>query len=79
MPNFGSAELAIIFFMLPFVWLLTIVPFWKICSKAGLSPWLSILMVVPLANIIVPFVVAFSDWPAIRRQANPGGGGGIAS
>jgi len=46
--------------------LLTIIPFWKICSKAGFSGALSLLMLVPIANIILPFYIAFADWPALR-------------
>ena len=39
-----------------------IIPYWKIFSKAGFSGWLSLLMLVPLANLIVLYVVAFSEW-----------------
>lgn len=35
----------------------------RIFSKAG-YPWaLGLLMLVPIANIIMPFVLAFGDWP----------------
>jgi zinc-ribbon domain len=37
-----------------------IVPFWKIFVKLGFSGWLSLLMIVPLVNIVVPYIVAFS-------------------
>ena len=39
----------------------------KLFSKAGYSWALGLLMLVPIANIIMPFVLAFSDWP-IRRE-----------
>jgi uncharacterized membrane protein YhaH (DUF805 family) len=39
-----------------------IIPYWKIFSKAGFSGWLSLLMVIPFANLIVLYVVAFSEW-----------------
>jgi uncharacterized membrane protein YhaH (DUF805 family) len=39
-----------------------IVPYWKIFHKAGFSGVLSLLMVVPLVNLIVLYVVAFSKW-----------------
>ena len=43
-------------------------PFCRIFSKAG-YPWaLGILMIVPVANIIMPFVLAFGDWPILRKQ-----------
>ena len=37
--------------------------FCKIFSKAGYSWALGLLMLVPIANIIMPFVLAFADWP----------------
>jgi hypothetical protein len=43
----------------------------KIFSKAGYSPLLSILMMVPLVGLIVFFWFAFSRWP-VRRQAASG-------
>lgn len=45
---------------------IVIIPFWKIYAKAGFSKWLSLLMIVPLVNLIVLYVVAFSTWPAHR-------------
>jgi hypothetical protein len=41
--------------------------FCKIFSKAGYSWALGLLMLVPIANIIMPFVLAFADWP-IRKE-----------
>ena len=37
--------------------------FCKIFSKAGYSWALGLLMLVPIANLIMPFVLAFGDWP----------------
>jgi hypothetical protein len=42
-----------------------VIPYWFIFKKAGFSPWLSILMFVPLANIIILYVVAFSPWKVV--------------
>jgi len=56
----------------PVMWLifivLVIVPFWFIFQKAGYSKWLSILMVVPIVNIIMLFFLAFSTWPALSGK-----------
>jgi hypothetical protein len=41
---------------------IVIVPFWFICKKAGFSPWLSLLNLVPLGGIILMYVLAFADW-----------------
>ena len=37
--------------------------FCKIFSKAGYCWALGLLMLVPIANVIMPFVLAFGDWP----------------
>jgi len=41
---------------------LVILPYWKIFGKAGFASALSLLMLVPLANIIVLYYVAFAEW-----------------
>jgi hypothetical protein len=41
--------------------------FCKIFSKAGYSWALGLLMLVPIANIIMPFVLAFADWPIQKK------------
>lgn len=40
-----------------------IVPFWFIFSKAGYSKWLSLLMLVPLLNVMLLYFLAFTKWP----------------
>ncbi len=42
-----------------------IVPFWFICKKAGFSPWLSLLNIVPLGNLALIYVLAFADWKVV--------------
>lgn len=47
---------------------LIIVPFWFIFRKAGYSQWLSLLMVVPIVNVVMLYFLAFSDWPRLRER-----------
>ena len=58
------------------VWLIgaiiAIIPFWRICQRIGWSPWLSLLMALPLVNLIFIYILAFSDWP-LQKAATPGG------
>ncbi len=42
---------------------LMVIPFWFIFTKAGYSKWLSLLMLVPIANVIMLYFLAFSTWP----------------
>lgn len=46
-----------------------VVPFWKISLKAGYSGWLSLLMIIPLVNLIYIYFLAFSNWPSLRENA----------
>jgi uncharacterized membrane protein YhaH (DUF805 family) len=39
----------------------------KIFHKAGYNWALGLLMLVPIASIIMPFVLAFGHWPIIRE------------
>jgi hypothetical protein len=51
--------LAVIFFI-PAIVILP--PFWMIFKKAGFQPILSVLMLVPLVNLVMLYVVGFSNW-----------------
>jgi hypothetical protein len=46
-----------------FVW-----AFCRICSKAGFSWALGLLMLVPVADIVLPLVLAFSTWPIHKEM-----------
>jgi len=62
----GIGQLAMVL-----VWVvLVIVPFWKITTKAGYSGWLSLLVVVPIVNLIFIYFLAFSKWPGLRQSGS---------
>ncbi len=64
----------------PVMALIAVIPFWRISARVGLSPWLSLLIVVPLANLIFIYYLAFGDWPAVRGGTGavpPGPGPGL--
>jgi hypothetical protein len=42
-----------------------LIPFWFICKKAGFSPWLTLLNVIPLGNLVLVYVLAFAEWKVI--------------
>ncbi len=44
-------------------------PFWFIFGKAGYPRWLSLLLLIPLVNVVVLYFLAFSTWPAGRVTA----------
>jgi len=55
----------------------TIFVYWKIATKAGYNGALSLLLFVPLVNIVIIIMFAFTRWPiedalARARQLPPG-------
>jgi len=42
----------------------TVLIFRPVVEKAGFSRWWSLLMFVPLINLIMVWVFAFMEWPA---------------
>jgi len=70
-PNVAPVFSVIFFiFMIPLVLIIVAVKiliFCKIFSKAGYSWALGLLMLVPIANIIMLFVLAFAEWPVQRE------------
>lgn len=45
---------------------LVVVSYWKIWSRTGHSGAWGLLMLIPLANIISLWALAFKDWPALQ-------------
>jgi hypothetical protein len=43
--------------------------FWQFLKKAGLTPVLALLMLVPVVNLGVALWAAFTDWPVLREVA----------
>jgi hypothetical protein len=48
-----------------------IVPFWFIFKKAGFSPWLCLLLLLPLVNIVILYVLAFTEWKVVPVAQPP--------
>ncbi len=63
MGTIGLPEILTILLFSPLV----IVPFWRIFKKAGIYPELSILMFVPVANVVALYYLAFAAWPSLRN------------
>lgn len=51
----------VLIFVLGFV---VFLPFWQIFKKAGFSPWLSLLMAIPVISLCALYYLAFARWPA---------------
>ena len=60
----GPLELLIMLIMAAVI----VFPFWKIFSKPGFSGALSLLMLIPLMNVIMIFFLAFAAWPVLKTS-----------
>ena len=68
LPMFGIGFQELI--VLALLVLLTVVwvwPCWRICSKAGLPGPLGLVSLIPGGLLVLLFVWALIDWPALRR------------
>ncbi|MBV8280545.1 MAG: hypothetical protein JO347_00595 [Candidatus Eremiobacteraeota bacterium] len=53
------------------VFIFEIYLFWRIAEKAGYPGVASLLMIIPIVNLIAFIYFAFAEWP-IERQARGG-------
>jgi uncharacterized membrane protein YhaH (DUF805 family) len=71
-------ELQSMMVFMPFIGLivvaLVLIPYWMIWKKAGFSPWLSLLMLLPLVGFVMLYVLAFVEWKVVpvNRATYPG-------
>ena len=47
---------------------ITVVPFIRIFQKAGRTGWWAVLMFIPVINVILLWIFAFSKWPALDQR-----------
>jgi hypothetical protein len=57
------------------VLVIAIVIYWRIAMKAGYPGAYSLLMLVPLVNLIILIMFAFTEWPIERELKAVRGGG----
>ena len=62
MQGFLAAFIGIYFVIYLIQAVMFIIPTWFICKKAGFSPWLSLLIIVPFGGLVLLYVLAFSEW-----------------
>ena len=44
-----------------------IIPYWKIYTKTGQSGAMALLQLIPLVNLVMLYVLAFTEWPLERE------------
>ncbi|AIW14101.1 Membrane protein [Vibrio tubiashii] len=55
--------------ILSFIILIPLLVFGPILKKAGFSKWWSIVMLLPIANIIAIWLFAYVKWPSEQNNA----------
>ncbi len=45
--------------------IIVVIPYWFIFKKAGFSPFLALLMFIPLINLVMVYFLAFSRWNVV--------------
>ncbi len=67
----GFTELLIIaLVMVPFL-ISVIIPLWRIYQRTGQSGAMSLLQWIPVVNVVMPYVLAFGQWPIDQERGNP--------
>ncbi len=61
------AELGVIIAVAAVISIMLMLPWFFIYKKAGFHPAMGCLMFVPLVNLVMMFILAFSEWPIERE------------
>lgn len=70
--NLGSQEMLILLIIALF-YLIPLWPAWKVCEKAGFPGSLSLVVLVPGGIVVLLFVLALVEWPALRHVGDTRG------
>ena len=62
--NAGPAELLVVLLVAGVAGALFVWPATRICAKAGYSPWLGFVIIIPVANLFLLWFLALADWPS---------------
>jgi uncharacterized membrane protein YhaH (DUF805 family) len=65
MNDSGIVAFVVVFYIAIIAFIIAI--YWQIWRKAGYGGAWSLLMLVPLVNLIALCYLAFSDWPVTKR------------
>lgn len=72
-PEMARRVAMIVLTMIPIIILVAIalvmVPCWLILKKAGFTPWLALLCILPsLGTLVLLYVLAFAEWKVVPAQ-----------
>lgn len=52
-------------FMIVVYGAVVVVPFYQLWKRTGHNGWIALLMLIPLVNLVMLYVLAFKQWPAL--------------
>ena len=65
----GPFTNTIILLLLVLTYAILAISFWQFLKKAGLTPVIALLMLVPVINLGVALWAAFTEWPLLAENA----------
>lgn len=75
MYSVGITELLVLLCALAVLAMVVAWPASRICRKAGFSPWLGVLAMIPVCNVILLWFLAYAEWPRLgARSGRPSTG-----
>ena len=68
---FAVVMMLVVLVMVAAVTIFMVFLWWRVFSKAGYSGALGLLMLVPVGNLIMLCILAFSQWPVLKSSNLP--------
>ena len=59
----GMRDVVVVLLIILLFW-----PYAKILSRAGYSPWLVLILLVPIVNVIAIWLFAYANWPNLPNK-----------
>jgi hypothetical protein len=69
----GSLPVGILLTVFLFIAAAALLVFWptiRILKRLGLTPWMSLLIIIPVGNLLLLWIVAYSDWKHVQVTSN---------
>ena len=45
-----------------------VIPFFQLWKRTGHNGWISLLMLIPIVNLVMLYVLAFKRWPSVDQE-----------
>jgi hypothetical protein len=62
MNGIGAPELIVVLAICASIFVV-LWPVARVCARLGLSPWLGLLAIVPIGNVLLLWFMAYAAWP----------------